>query len=79
MTIRILNRLLFTAMALLLATSCTTPTATLDEGPRGNVLINQERPGVCRKEGESCLSQGSICCAGLVCTGLGKSSCTPGN
>lgn len=79
MTLAFLKPVLSAAAALLLTSSCSSPNPTLDEGPRGNVLINQERPGVCRKEGESCLSQGSICCAGLVCTGLGKSSCTPGN
>ena len=79
MTIRFVKHVLLAAAALVLVTSCSTPTPPSDEGPRGNVLSNQERPGVCRKEGESCLSQGSICCGGLVCTGLGKSSCTPGN
>ena len=79
MTIRCFKHLLFAATALILATSCTTPAPPLDDGPKGNVLVNQERAGVCRKEGESCLSRGSICCAGLVCTGLGKSSCTAGN
>ena len=75
MSRRLLSLAAASTIAMTLATSC----SFFRAGPQSageQVVLNPEKAGICRKEGESCISKEGTCCSSLICTGVGKSFCT---
>lgn len=71
----------FTRLAILLAASVLAGCSVLGGGPRAAAPAPQaaapaaSSPLECVPEGQSCADKAVRCCAGLTCTGIGKSVC----
>jgi hypothetical protein len=63
-------------LALLLAACSSRPPPVAAPAPAASAALGA-KPGMCVREGESCVAPGSTCCAGLVCVGFRNSFCAP--